>query len=240
MLVNTRIATVLSLALAALSSTAVLADEARYNQIALRTEVSQTVAHDLMRVTLYSEAQNTDPAKLAADTTNTLNHALQQARKSTGVTISMGSRNSYPVYDNSKGEDNPRISAWRERAEIRLESADFASLSKLTGELQQQLKMADMSFSVASPTQKKTEDALLQDDINAFKTRAQLATTALGGKSYKLVSLSINGGGFQNPRPMRMQMESMAMAKSAPTPEIEAGSSQVSVNADGVIEVQMP
>ncbi len=234
MLPSTRIAT-LSLALATLCSTAVMADEARYNQIALRTEVSQTVAHDLMQVTLYSEAQDKDPAKLAAGITTSINTALQQARKSTGVTISLGNRNSYPVYD-----DNQRISAWRERAEIRLESADFATLSKLTGELLQQLKMGDMSFSVASPTQKKTEEALLQDAVNAFKARAQVATTALGGKGYKLVSLSLNGGGFHNPRPMRMQMESMSMGKAAPTPEIEAGSSQVSVNADGVIEVQMP
>jgi predicted secreted protein len=235
MLARTRIAAVVSLGLAALSS-AVMADEARYNQIALRTEVSQTVAHDLMQVTLYSEAQDKDPAKLAAGITNTINEALQQARKSTGVTISLGSRNSYPVYD-----DKQRISAWRERAEIRLESADFATLSKLTGELLQQLKMAEMSFSVAKPTQKKTEEALLQDAVNAFKARAQLATTALGGKDYKLVSLSLNGGGFHNPRPMHMQMDSsMSMAKSAPAPEIEAGSSQVSVSADGVIEVQMP
>ena len=235
MLPSTRIAT-LSLALATLCSTAVMADEARYNQIALRTEVSQTVAHDLMQVTLYSEAQDKDPAKLAAGITTSINTALQQARKSTGVTISLGNRNSYPVYD-----DNQRISAWRERAEIRLESADFATLSKLTGELLQHLKMGDMSFSVASPTQKKTEEALLQDAVNAFKARAQVATTALGGKGYKLVSLSLNGGGFHNPRPMRMQMDSnMSMGKAAPTPEIEAGSSQVSVNADGVIEVQMP
>jgi predicted secreted protein len=240
MLANTPMAAVVSLALAALSSTAVLADEARYNQIALRTEVSQTVAHDLMQVTLYSEAQDKDPAKLAAGITSTINAALQQARQSAGVTLSLGSRNSYPLYNDNKGDDNQRISAWRERAEIRLESADFATLSKLTGELLQQLKMGSMSFSVASPTQKKTEEALLQDAVNAFKARAQLATSALGGKSYKLVSLSLNGGGFQSPRPMRMQMDSMSMAKAAPTPEIEAGSSQVSVNADGVIEVQMP
>ncbi|MDP3846333.1 MAG: SIMPL domain-containing protein [Pseudomonas sp.] len=235
MLSITRLAAVVSLGFVALGSAAVSAEEARYNQIALRAEVSQEVAHDLMQVTLYSEAQHKDPAKLAADITTGINAALQQARKSSGVTISLGSRNSYPVYD-----DDQRISAWRERAELRLESADFATLSKLTGELLQQLKMGGMSFSVANPTQKKTEDALLQDAINAFKARAQLATTALGGKSYKLVSLSLNGGGFQPPQPMRMQMESMSMAKSAPTPEIEAGSSQVSVNADGVIEVQMP
>ncbi len=39
--------------------------------------------------------------------------------------------------------------------------------------------------------------------------------------------------------PMRMA-KGMAMMDSAPTPEIEAGSSHVTVNADGVIEVQMP
>jgi predicted secreted protein len=35
-------------------------------------------------------------------------------------------------------------------------------------------------------------------------------------------------------------MMKAARAESAPTPEVEAGTSQVSVNADGVIEVQMP
>ena len=223
--------------LSTLASTAVLADEARYNQVALRAEVSQEVAHDQMQVNLYSEAQHKDPAKLAAEITQTLNQALTQARASQGVTVSLGSRNSYPVYDN----DSRKIIAWRERAELRLESADFAALSQLTGQLLQQLKMGGMSFSIASATQKKTEDALLQDAINAFKARAQLATSALGGKDYKLVSLSLNGGGFQAPMPMRMNaMKGMAMAEAAPTPEIEGGSSQVNVTADGVIEVQLP
>ncbi len=228
---------VLSLSLAALASQPLLAEEARYNQVALRAEVSQEVAHDQMQVSLYSEAQDKDPAKLAAQITQTINQALTQARASKGVIVSLGSRNSYPIYDG----DNRKISAWRERAELRLESADFAALSQLTGQLLQQLKMGNMSFSIASSTQKKTEDGLLQDAINAFKARAQLATSALGGKDYKLVSLSLNGGGFQSPMPVRMQaMKSMREADSMPTPEIEAGSSQVNVSADGIIEVVMP
>ena len=55
--------------------------------------------HDLMQVTLYSENQGSDPAKLAAETTSVLNAAVADARKVKGVTISLGSRNSYPVYD---------------------------------------------------------------------------------------------------------------------------------------------
>lgn len=233
----TRIAATLALMAASLSSTALLADDARYNQIALRAEVNQEVAHDLMHVTLYSEAQNSDPAKLAAEITTTLNQTIERARKAQGVSVKLGSRHSYPVYDD-KGQ---AITAWRERAELRLESADFAQLSALTGELLQQMKMAGMDFSIATDTRKNREDALLKDAVEAFKARAQLATEALGGKGYKLVNLSLNSGGFQPPMPMRAYAaKGMAMMEAAPTPEIEAGTSQVTVTADGVIEVQIP
>ncbi|WP_192980008.1 MULTISPECIES: SIMPL domain-containing protein [Pseudomonas] len=233
----TRIATALALTAASLASTGLLAAEARYNQIALRAEVNQEVAHDLMHVTLYTEAQHSDPAKLAAEITTTLNKTLEQVRQVKGVAVKLGSRNSYPVYDD-KGQ---KITAWRERAEVRLESADFARLSTLTGELLQSMKIAGMDFSIATDTRKTREDAMLKDAVNAFKARAQLATEALGGKGYKLVSLNLNTGGFQPPMAMRnFEAKGMAMMDSAPTPQIEAGTSQVTVSADGVIEVQMP
>lgn len=232
----TRLATAFALAAATFGSSALLADEARYNQIALRAEVSQEIAHDLMHVTLYSESQNEDAAKLAAEITNTLNAGLTQARAVKGITVALGSRHSYPVYDD-KGQT---ITAWRERGEIRLESADFAALSTLTGKMLKTLKMGGMNFSIASPTRKTHEDALLKDAVNAFKARAQLATDALGGSDYKLVSLNLNSGGFQPPMPMRMNAMKAEMMDGGASPQIEAGTSQVTVNADGVIEVQMP
>jgi predicted secreted protein len=237
MLPLSRLATALLLSVTALSSISAMAEEARYNQVSLRAEVNQEIAHDLMHVTLYSEAQDSDPAALAAQISKTLNAGIAQARKVKGVSVTSGSRNSYPVYDH-KGQ---KITAWRERAELRLESADFSALSKLTGEMLHTLKMGGMSFSIASDTRKTHEDALLKDAVAAFKARAQLATEALGGSGYKLVSLSLNSGGFQPPMPMRMEaMKGAAMMDAAVTPEIEAGTSQVNINADGVIEVQMP
>ena len=47
--------------LASATSLPAMAEEARYNQVALRAEVSSEVAHDRMHVTLYSEAQHSDP-----------------------------------------------------------------------------------------------------------------------------------------------------------------------------------
>ncbi|MDP2244486.1 SIMPL domain-containing protein [Pseudomonas sp.] len=232
-----RLASALTISAVGLLSLAAHAEEARYNQIALRAEVNQEIAHDLMHVTLYSEAQDSDPAALAAQISNTLNASIAQARKAKGVSVAMGSRHSYPVYDD-KGQ---QITAWRERAELRLESADFSALSTLTGEMLQTMKMGGMNFSIANATRKTHEDTLLKEAVAAFKARAQLATDALGGSGYKLVNLSLNSGGFQPPMPMRMSaMKGAERMDATVTPDIEAGTSQVTINADGVIEVQMP
>ena len=232
-----RTAAVLTLTLGAFASLPALAEGINYNQVSLRAEASQEVPRDLMIVTLYTEAQNSDSAKLAAEITTTMNNALNQAKQVKEVTLRQGSRNSFPIYDNK----TQKITGWRERAELRLESTDFAALSKLTGELMQTLKMGNMQFTVANATRKTSEDALLKDAVNAFKARAQLATDALGGKGYKIVSLNLNSNGYPQPYmrgAMRMKAAAPAM-DSAPTPEIEAGTSEVSMSADGVIEVQM-
>ena len=220
--------------LACMASLSAIADEPRYNQISLRAEASSEVAHDRMHVTLYTESQHEDPTQLAARTTKAMNRALQRARQTQGIEVSQGSRSSYPVYTD-KGE---QITAWRERAELRLESGDFAALSKLTGKLMQDMKMGSMHFSVSDSIRQQNEDTLLRDAVAAFRARAQLATKALGGNDYRIVSLNLNSGGNYQPEMMRsVAMKSM---DAMPTPDIEAGSRQISMNAEGVIEVQMP
>jgi len=219
--------------LACIACLPAVADEQHYNQISLRAEATSEVAQDRMHVTLYSEAQHEDPAQLAAETTRTMNKALERARQANGVVVSQGSRSSYPVYE----EKGQQITAWRERAELRLESGDFATLSKLTGELMQDLKMGSMQFSVSDAIRKQNEDALLKDAVAAFRARAQLATEALGGSDYRIVSLNLSSGGGYQPEMRNFAMKSM---DAAPTPDIEAGTRQISINADGVIEVQMP
>lgn len=231
-------ATLLTLGAATLASACVMAEDVHYNQVSVRAEVNQEVQRDLMTVTVYTESQNTDPAKLAAEVTDTLNKALGQARQVKEVTIRQGSRNSYPIYDD-KGQ---KITGWRERAELRLESPDFAALSKLTGELLgSDMKMGGMDFSISNPARKASEDTLLKNAVTAFKARAQLVTEALGGSGYKVVNLNLNTSGYPQPY-MRapVMMMKAARADAAPTPDVEAGTSQVSVTADGTIEVAIP
>lgn len=227
-----RFLTLGSLLALSLASAPLLADEPRYNQVALRAEVSQEVAHDLMQVTLFAEAQHADPAQLSKQISAALNAATERARAVDKVKVSTGNRHAYAVQD----KDGQQITGWRERGEIRLESQDFAALSKLTGELLDSLSMGSMSFAISPAARNRSEDELVRQAVDAFKARAQLATEALGAKSYKLVSLNLDGGGYQ---PV-MRGPMMAMAMKDASPEVEAGTSQVSLNANGVIEVALP
>ena len=231
-----RLAAPLALA-AALHLPALHAEEQpRYNQVGLHAEVSQEVAHDRMRIVLYSEAQQADPAQLAALTTERLNRAVQRARGAKAVEVSLGSRQSFPVYDD-KGR---KVVAWRERAELQLESADFTALARLGSELLGELQIAGMQFSVSTANRRQHEDQLLKDAVDAFRARAQLVSQAMGASGYRLVRLDLNAGG--PPRaPLRMAaMKSLALADAAPPQQIEAGSSTLTVSADGVIELQQP
>lgn len=231
-------ATLLTLGAAMLVSASVMADDVHYNQVSVRAEVNQQVQRDLMTVTVYTESQDSDPAKLAAGITEALNKALAEARQVKDVTIRQGSRNSYPIYDDKR----QKITGWRERAELHLESPDFAALSKLSaGLLDSDMKMDSMDFSISDPARKASEDALYKDAVAAFKARAKLVTEAIGGSGYKLVNLNLNTSGYPQPylRAPVMMMKA-ARADAAPTPDVEAGTSQVSVTADGVIEVAIP
>ncbi|MCJ8169682.1 SIMPL domain-containing protein [Atopomonas sediminilitoris] len=220
-----------------LIATSVVADELHYNQISLRAEASRDIPADLMQVTLYTEQQDKDPAKLAQQITEALNAAIKTARAVDGVEITLGSRSSYPVYDH---KNNSRtLQAWRERAEVQLESQNFAALSQLTGKLLGQLQMGSMSFSISEASRQTNEQELLDEAIKAFQQRAQQVAKSLGGQDYKLVHLNLGGSGYPPPMPMhRGKMAMMAMDSAEATPEIEAGKQRVSVSAEGTIQVQ--
>lgn len=224
----------ITLTLGMLAGSQALAAEQPYNRVSLRAEASVEIPHDLMHVTLYTEERNTDAARLAQSITQTLNQAIEQARQADTVKVSTGNRHSSPVYD----EKGKKIIAWRERAELRLESTDFAGLSMLTGQLLQGMSMGSMRFSIAGNTRQEQESRLLEQAITAFTERARLTTRTLGGKDYRLISLSLNSqGGYQPPMYNRAVMMSAPAADSAVAPAVEAGNSELKMIADGQIEV---
>jgi len=213
------------------------ADEARqYSPIYLQASAAQEIIPDLMRVTLYSEARDKDAARLAQTTTKNLNLAIEKARQIDGVTLQTGARSSYPIHD-SQGQ---KIIAWQERAELHLESRDFAALAALSADLMTDLKMASQHFLISKPLMRETENSLMQLAIIAFEERAQIVTQALGRNTYKIVQLSFEDQGHAKPL---MASRSTEMLMSAPAnadalPQIEAGTREVTISVQGVIEIE--
>ncbi len=212
-----------------------LANEQQYNQVSLRAEVQQAVSHDILTVRMYAEDQGKDAGELARRISQRLNESLKAARQTKGVEVSSGTRSSQPVYD-EKGE---KIIAWRERGEIVLESTDFAALSTLTGQLMTDLSLADMRFSLSPEARRETENQLMREAIAAFQARADIAAKSLGGSGYRVVNLSLDTQ-FMQPMAYRgAKMATMSDSESV-TPSVEGGQADVTLNANGTIEVTMP
>jgi len=219
-----------------MSLTAVAADQAGYYQVSLTASAEQEVTPDLMRITFYSEARDKDAMRLAQMTTKALNAAIEKARLVDGITIQSGSHTVYPIHD----KEDQEVIAWQERAELHLESGDFTTLTALSAGLVGDLKIASQHFLLSKTRQKEVENRLIEAAIIAFGERAQIATSAIGGKSYKIMQLSLETQGAIRPllRPRNMIMASQANDE-AMIPQIEAGTHEVVVGINGLIEIEM-
>lgn len=200
-------------------------------QLTLSAQASAEVPQDTVKITLASELVGASQAMVAAKLGKALDSVMKQAGADPKVTASSGNYRVWPVNDK-----NGKISNWRGRAEVILESADFAAASDLAGELSDRASIVNLAFFVSPRARAKQEQMLLTQAAQAFRERAQAATAAFGFSSYDVRTIDLNGAGasFQ-PSP---RMMSMAAGKS-PTP-LEGGTETITVSVQGSIFLHSP
>jgi len=229
--------TLLALA-GALGATAALAqapaEPARFNQVDLQAEVSREVQNDLMNASLYVEASDPSAAKVADQLNRISAEALRIAGEFGTVRARSGYTQTYPVYDRAN-----KLTGWRGRTEIRLESKDVQAMAALIGKQQPTMQLGGVSFTVSPELRRQTENELITDAVAAFRARADIATKAIGGRSYKIRRIGLNTGGFTpGPRPMAAARGMAPQAAEVAPPTFEAGTSMVQVAANGAVEVE--
>src|SRR5262249_28858203 len=128
------------------------------------------------------------------------------------------------------------LQGWRGRGEIRLESRDFEAASTLIGKLQSSMQLGGIQFTVAPESKRVVENELISEAVAAFKARAEIAKAALGGRCHKLQSLNLSTG-RSFPQPIYPMARAQAAAPEVAAPNLEAGVSVVTVNANGTIEI---
>lgn len=222
--------------LAALSMTAT-ADHPHasqpYDQVDLATSAEQDVAQDLLIATLYTEHEGQRQAEIATRVNTTMQWALDAANAVAGVKAQTTQYHTWPIYANA----STTVTGWRARQSLRLETRDQKLLGDLVGKLQEKLAVEAIGFEVSRASREAAEEALTNEALARFQARARQVATALGRPGYRIVRLSLGGGG--GPQPPIALRGMMAAADMAAAPAaIQAGEQTLSITVSGTIELE--
>lgn len=199
----------------------------RLPQASLQAQAVTQVAHDRVRITLAHEVSGKSQSAVAASLGKAAETALGKARGNQEVKASSGSYSVWPMND-----EQGRISNWRGRAEVILDSANFAAASELAGALGDTMAVAHMNFYLSPQARADHEAKLLDQASGAFRDRAAALAKAFGYADYRIREVSLGGAGARYEAAPRMM--AMAADKSVDVP-LEPGTEQVSVAISGSV-----
>ena len=202
--------------------------------LSLNAQASAEVPQDVVDITLFYEQEASDPSALTSTLNQRADAALRQAKGVSGVTARTGSFTIAPSTDR-----DGRISAWRGRTEVVLESHDFAAASKLAGQMASNMQVGNVQFSLSPEAQRAAGQKLTGEAIALFRQQASAAAQAFGYSSYSIREVNVGQNGVA-PRPMMMMSARVmgADAKAAAPLPLEAGTSTVSVNVSGSVQMK--
>lgn len=205
--------------------------EMEYNLVSLSETASREVPNEIMFVTMQASHRAGSPSASANEVNKRMQWAISIVKKHDELKYETGQYNTYPMYRKE------RIGEWNSSQQLSIESKDVTLLSKVVGELQEQLQMQNMSFKPSKETQEKIEDELVVEAIKKFQSRAKLIQKAMKGKDYQVVNMDVNTQGGHSPIAYRAQAYEMSSAKMA-APAVEQGSSELSVSVNGQVQIQ--
>jgi len=202
--------------------------EDHYDRVQLSASAETRVENDIVLATLYAQEEGADAAQLANLVNERISEAIQLVNRHDAIVARTGSYNTSPVYNNNK------ITGWRVRQTIQLESRDMKLVSTVLGELQQTLSLQDITFAVSPELKNSTDELLIAEALKVFEQRAKNITGHLGRKNYKIVEINVSTAGNRYPR---RNYEFTAMASEVAPPSIVAGDQTLQVTVNGQIEM---
>lgn len=197
-------------------------------QATLSAQAAAEVAQDQVTITLAAEVSGKTQEQVSQALNQRLQDALKQAGHPAGVAVHNGAYRIWPMNDR-----DGKLSEWRGRAEVLLQSRDFDAASRLAADLGAHMPVAGLSFSVSDERRSAEERKLLGEAVSSFKARAQALAQALGFDHYRLKSVDLEDSGMAPVSPGPRMMRAMT-ADATPVP-LEGGRERVSVSVRGSI-----
>lgn len=203
------------------------------NLVSLSARAAEQVDNDLLVIRLFVEHERPQQAGAADQVNQDMAWALAAARGVTAVKAQTLDYQTQPVYDEH------RITAWRVRQSLRLESADRDALTGLLGTLQERLAIESVSYEVSPALREQVESRLIEAAIVSFGARAERVARSFGRSGYSLVNVNIDAHGNQPP-PLPYAPRMAAMKADLAEPSLAAGVQTIEVGINGTIELAAP
>ncbi|MEO8486506.1 MAG: SIMPL domain-containing protein [Betaproteobacteria bacterium] len=196
--------------------------------ISISASSTATVPNDRLHAWFRVEVDNPSAAAAAAEVNSRVARVLAKLKSLPDAQTSTSGYTTQQIVEKGKP------TRWRVVQTIKVEGADFAAIGEAAGRLQAEdgAVLSGMSFGISDELRRRTQDAITQQAIAAWRARAQAAAQGFGAAGWRPGRVSIQTGDGARPYPMMARAEMQMAAAPAPVP-LEAGSTDVTVSVNG-------
>lgn len=196
----------------------------------LSAQASSEVSQDQVQITLVAELASATQEQVAQELNQRLQAAMKLAQGHAGIDVHNGAYRIWTTTDR-----DGKLAQWRGRAELLLQSTDFAAASQLAATLSPHMSVAGFVFSVSDGVRAAEEQKLLTRAVAAFRERALALAQALGYTGYRLKDITLDGTGLVPITPMPRMMSAMVASAEAPPVALQGGRERVTVSVQGTV-----
>lgn len=227
-----RISSILLLSLCSVNAFAT--DTNTYNRVTFQIAERQQVNNDEISVSMAIERDDQDATRLADEINRLMADALGTVRKFTTVHSQSGDYSIRPVYSRDKQLDH-----WRGSSTVLLKSRNIKDMAALVQQLQKSMTIKSTRYTVSNERKEEVESAMIERAMKKFSKRAELVTTGMGFRKYRLVNININSSSNIPPRPVYAMASAKLASSDVASPVFEAGETSLNAIISGTIEMQV-
>lgn len=203
---------------------------------------SITVPNDEAQMNWSVSAQAKTLKEATSQAVKAMNEGLSQIKTvSDALKLQTQSMNSYPVYGEVKGNETPKIVAWRVSQSLEVVAPDVQLVPAVIEKVNGTLALSGLNFKVSEVARAKYDESLYKLAVADATQRAVWIAQSVGSDAGKveLQSLRFNSSATSRPINLMMRAPAKAMMDSAvPAPSVEAGTSELNLTVSAEVLIK--
>lgn len=203
---------------------------------------SITVPNDEAQMNWSVSAQAKTLKEATSQAVKAMNEGLSQIKTvSDALKLQTQSMNSYPVYGEVKGNETPKIVAWRVSQSLEVIAPDVQLVPAVIEKVNGTLALNGLNFKVSDAARAKYDESLYKLAVADATQRAVWIAQSVGSDAGKVELQSLRFNSSATPRPINLMMRATgkAMMDSAvPAPSVEAGTSELNLTVSAEVLIK--